>query len=35
MSYNYDYKVDPRLIPLNGASHTLYPGETGVYKEQK
>ena len=33
MSYNYDYKVDPRLIPLNGASHTLYPGETGVYKE--
>ena len=33
MSYGYDYRVDPAYVPLNGASHTLYPGETGVYME--
>ncbi len=33
MSYSYDYKVDPRFVPLNGAPHILYPGETGVYEE--
>ena len=34
MSRGYDYKVDTRLVPLNGASHVLMPGETGVYKEE-
>jgi glycosidase len=33
MSLEYDYKVDPALVPLNGAPHVLFPGETGVYKE--